>query len=738
MICEACRDRNFECSYREGEPKGRPKSLSVTTPYTAAKTTDDTSTANGIPPKDTVTNAIYNTHSNMRASSFSSSDRPGTAKGLRLEHVSVAAKLQNVFSRLTSSSAGPAMDRLDMKIDLFREHMSAHSSVLVDTSVPTSLSNDLSYEDIFFSISQELIEMLALRLGEIGCRQLDLSRSRYFLKSYTIDTATTMFDSSDWPMDPIQQARTLASVPEDIMPRVRSPLQAYDSHQVVQMHEVWFSQHPFSFMFSKTLLLRDIRQDTHDDILAAVMLADVLAAQGTDEARANSHDMYTWASIRLGAVRQDDLRLSTIQAVVLLGWHALCLGQARRALCLLFWADSTVRSLPAIKLGVNIINGIDVGKVEAENLCSTHWLTFSISVWIVMQTKVPGRDSPPWDVPDALPPPDRTMLNTFNLDRASYNFSTLQSQEGTYCELWLLSHVAAFTSHIYALCPRILPPRMETVKPAESWQSHILTHLRNLADPMEDILILCTQARHVLLDLVQTLESHVQHTHSQALTLSIAHTIMIHLLLPSSESSSSGTNSLGARRVLAAGGIHRLFSDFRSSLTALLKVFGVLKNTTQLMPARNRITMSQRASTNDAIMYLALDACGRGLKSLWTLGRSGTETERHFLKEKTDELLAVATDLHAFSKKLDSVSPANMGGVTEQLENVICQFMSLQYEDNEERWLGTTPPSDMELMLPSHDFGDMRMDDMGTKLMEHDMMNGFMPMLPVDCVTNDW
>jgi hypothetical protein len=470
-----------------------------------------------------------------------------------------------------------------------------------------------------------------------------------------------------------------------------TPLQEYNAHLTIQMLEIWFSQHPLSFIFPKTLLLRDIRHDTHDEILLAAILADVQYAQDNEESRNKGTKLFKWAATKLQEIPQCNIKLSTIQAVVLLGWRSLCSGSARRAMCYFVWAGYAIHSLPTPVLLQNTINGIDVGEIERESLCNAHWLIFSVNLWAMMQMDSPGCEMPPSSAPSSFPPVDESASASFKLDRTSYNFSTLQNQERMFRELWLLSHVAATTSHIYALYPRSLPQQNTNDQGSACWQSHTLDQLRRLSSPTQDISMLCTRVRRVLLDSVQLVETHVQHSHSQALALSASHTMIIHFLVPSP--SSNGNSYAGSMsRVFAAGGIDQLIVDFCHSATSLLKVFSVLENS-HPDGRSDRIVMSQRPSSIYDIFALALDACGRGMNSIYLLGQTGTEIERKAVRDRTIELARLATELHAFSKDLNLVSTSRLKLVKKQLKNAMAQFTSLQLDMPMSSTYSSTGPS---------------------------------------------
>ncbi|KAG9238213.1 hypothetical protein BJ875DRAFT_513972 [Amylocarpus encephaloides] len=664
-ICSACRERNIECSYRVGGPKGRPRGPS-------RASTEDTSIKSGVSTPST--DSLQWRGGSPVKNAYLDGSNPDVPDR------SVATNLQSMFNRLMGDRSESTTHHSNLVLDNFNKQIPragrpAKCGGSPQSPMPTSIGKPISYEGLFFILAQELIEMIALRFGDLGCHQLEAGRSRYFVKSFMADTVECMFDRVESFPSTDKGNSPPSGFGQPLTPG-STPLQEYNGHLTVQMLEIWFSQHPLSFIFPKTLLLRDIRHDTHDEILLAAILADVQYAQDNEESRNKGSKLFRWAAAKLREVSQNNIRLSTIQAVILLGWRSLCSGNARRAMCYFVWAGYAIHSLPTPPLGVNTINGIDVGEIERESLCNAHWLIFSVNLWAMMQMDAPGCEMPPSSAPSSFPPVDESASASFKLDRTSYNFSTLQNQERMFRELWLLSHVAATTSHIYALYPRSLP--QEDISDPGCWQQSTLEQLRRLSSPTTDISMLCTRVRRVLLDSVQLVETHVQHSHSQALALSASHTMIIHFLVPSPASSTNGNSYAGSMsRVFAAGGIDQLIVDFCYSATSLLKVFSVLDNADREGAHSDRVVMSQRPSSIYDIFALALDACGRGMNSIYLLGQNGSELERKCVRDRTGELYRLATELHAFSKELNLVSTTRLKTVKKQLKNAITQFGSL-------------------------------------------------------------
>lgn len=600
---------------------------------------------------------------------------------------SIAAQLNHAFSWTHESfrqSAGKPVTSSELKVSMISDYIARHGNTIVDFSLDGHNGQGLSYEDIFFTISQELIELLALRLGEIGCSRIDQGRSNYFVRSFMIESCTSMFDI------PVEQH--LPSESPSGANFARDPFMAYDNQAIPQLVEMWFSQHPFSFMISKTLLLREIRQDTYDPILLAVMIADVESAGSSSTTQTRSQSLYAWVAAHLGRTSKSDIQLSTIQAIMLLGWHTLCIGQARRALVFLSWADDQIRNISMSDKGINIVNGVDISAIEAETFKNTQWLLYSILLWILMQTHISTRDLLPWDAPASLPVAEANSLAMLQLDRASGWFSTLPIQEAAYEELWMLSYISAFVSQIYKICPRVLPLVTEAEPDKVDWRSDLWRRLRGLSDPVEDNVLICTQVRHLLHELIQTspLQSR-QDSDARALELSVVHTILIHLLLPASLGFNFGSRNVptqpfevdpgGGRRILAAGGIDKLTDEYYNSARALFQLFTALQQKHLGSRAPSRITMSQRRSTKAYIILLGLDACVRGLYSLWSLSRYGSDFERQYLATRQQELQALAADWHSFARPLHCSDGPRLSAIVEKLEVVMCYFCGVEMED---------------------------------------------------------
>lgn len=589
--------------------------------------------------------------------------------------VSVAATLQNMLSRLLDPEVEGSNHPSEHLLDAFRRQLPPVNAGLNKDNLMSMSETSISYEDLFFILAQECIEMLTVRFGELGCDQLEHGRSRYFARSLGRDPSTMMFDSL------LPTSDGYAGGPDESggsTTETINPLREYNNHTTIQMLEIWFSQHPFSFILSKTLLLRDIRHDTHSELLLAAMLADVQRGQDGQDADAKGENLFRWATAQLHEQSQEHINLTTIQAVLLLGWRSLCSSQARRAICYFIWASYAIQTVPTPQLGHNTINGIDVGEIESECTCNLHWLIFSINLWAMMQVDSPGCSLPSASAPITFPAAEESASANLKLDRTSYNISTLQNQERMFRDLWLLSHVSATVSHIHALYPSSPTLEIEDEDPSW-WQSHTLRQLQHLSSPPQDISLVCRNVRHVLLGAVQRVEARANHSNAHALALSASHTMMIiHFLVPSPMSifPISGQTS----RILAAGGIEQLVSDFCYSVTALLKVLSTLHDRDREGANTDRAVMSpRRPSSIIDIFALALDACGRGLNSLFSIGQTGSEQEQKCIGDRKPELARLANELHACSD-LSLLSNFRLRTAKKQLETALSQFLDLHFD----------------------------------------------------------
>ncbi|MCJ1377501.1 hypothetical protein MMC17_000596 [Xylographa soralifera] len=523
---------------------------------------------------------------------------------------SIAAELQRIFNKIFVNHEKDATHPIDNAFITFANKNENDNDVPKNPASPAYCT--MSYEGLFFVIAQEFVELVALRFGDLGCDYLEASQSRYMITCLTHDKTNSMFDSV---MDP------------------GTPFIGYNNPQTVQTIEVWFSSHPLSFILSKTILLRSLRNNTCDKILLAVILADVNCAQEDEQARSGGQEMFRWVQYHLHVRSIEDATLPNVQALVILGWHELCASRARRAVCYLGLAGCLINELPQQEVDLNLVNGVDVGEVQLEMICNVHWLVFSITLWALMQIDSHVSELLPATAPTSFPPVDESASALFKLDKASDNLSTLPNQARMFRELWPLSHIASTAAHIYALYPR--KPNIEETSQLSSWQDRTLHQLRHLSSVGQDISLLCTKIRHVLINAIELIQTHVENRLSQALVLSAYHTMIIHLLFPRLDNGSE---------VVPLS--NRLIGDILASAQALLKIFSVVDR-----PAdSSRVVMGFRPSSIADVFALGLDACGRAFDRVYDCCIKGSEAEKRAISERAGDLLELATALHSFSK----------------------------------------------------------------------------------------
>lgn len=490
---------------------------------------------------------------------------------------------------------------------------------------------------------KDFVEMVALQFGDLGCDQVEDDGFRLFKRCLAMDDTQNMFDQPT---------------------EAQNPLLKYNDHQTLQMVDVWFSHHPLAVIISKTLLLRSCRDGAHDNILLAVILADVKFAENDAEAREKGIEIFRWANSKLFDISNTNVDLVTVQALTLLGWHELCAASARRSICYFLHASNLVTSLQAPTIRLNQINGMDIGEVEAELARSIRWITFSVVLWAFMQMDAPIMELLPSSSSTSFPPIDETSSKVLALDFASDNISTLPHQAKTIRDLWPISHVASTTAHIYALYPR----KQILAEPSKraSWHTRTLRQLQRLSSPLqntpEDVSTLCSKVRHVLVGALELFEPHAGCEISQSIVLSAYHTMIVHFLFPRSP-------DLSGSMPVTDG----LIEDVSRSARALLQVSPALERPQD----SGRMTMGSCPCTIAEVFVLGLDACGRALAYFQSRSQLNVEPEASLVSAKNQELASLASDLRVLSKHENLSQIKRTKAVKKQLKQVVQTFHGL-------------------------------------------------------------
>ncbi|CAG8981763.1 hypothetical protein HYALB_00004705 [Hymenoscyphus albidus] len=432
------------------------------------------------------------------------------------------------------------------------------------------------------------------------------------------------------------------------------------------------------------------RNGTQYEILVAAMLADVQYGQRNEPDYGEGGKLFNWITLKLQEIAEDEFSLSAIQAVILLGWRCLCFGNARRALCYLFWAEEALYSLPTPQTGVNTINGIDVGKIEQESYRNASWLVFFIKLWAMLQLNITGYESPPPGPPPSIST-DESSLQSFKLDRASHNLATLQTQERMYREMCLLGHVTYITGRVLAT----YTPEEKTDRPRiyQSSNSQPNQGFMNMPNT-------CLTIHAELLGSFPSLKNDLQYStgYHHGLALCASHTLLIHSLVykMNSDVYKSTTNST---HLIAMGSLCQPILDFCASAKSLLEFFSTFHNTDYEGANTSSALMSQQLPNKHDLLALSLNACGQAMNTIYIQGQNGTEMVRNCIRENASELARLATELRAFSKDFCFIS-TRLKGAKKLPKNAIYQFTAPQMGLSGSYTSASTPSRMGSLKIP--------------------------------------
>lgn len=553
----------------------------------------------------------------------------------------VAADLQQIFSRLFDAQRLEDTETYASAISALSRKNSENQFSIQGRD--TSSRPTITYEEPMHILIKDFVGMVAQQFGDLGCDQAEDNGTRLFKSCLAMDDTRDMFEQST---------------------EGQNPLLEYNDHQILQMVDVWFSHHPLAVIISKTLLLRSCRDGAQDNILLAVIVADVKFAEDDSEARDKGSEIFRWANSKLFDISSTTVDLVTVQALVMLGWYELCAARVRRSICYFLHASKLVTGLQAPTIRMNQINGMDIGEVEAELARSIRWITFSVILWAFMQMDAPIMELLPSSASTSFPPMDATFSKVFALDSASDNISTLPHQAKTIRDLWPISHVASTTAHIYALFPR----QQILAEPSKraSWHTRTLRQLQRLSSPLqntpEDVSTLCSKVRHVLVGALELFEPHAGCEISQSIVLSAYHTMIIHFLFPR-------TRNLSGSMLVTES----LIEDVCRSARALLQVSPALERPQD----SGRMTMALCPCTIAEVFVLGLEACGKAFAYFQNRSRLNVEPEASLISAKQKELSTLAQDLRVLSKHGNLRQSKSAQAVKKELKQVVQRFDGL-------------------------------------------------------------
>lgn len=559
------------------------------------------------------------------------------------EEKSVAAELEQMFDEDFKGAGLEGKNAFQGTLASFHRKFNNNPLTTRESLLgfhPTEPSNrTISYDKLFYIMSEELVEMLSFQFGSLADPHLGQENARFFAFSLLNDNTSDMFK----PTTKVEQ----------------DPLATIENTWILQMIEVWFSVHPLSNVISKTLFLREYRNSSHDVALLAVIIADasyVHEDKADQAAKQKNESFYQWTVLQLWTRPARTCNLSTVQTLILLGWHELCLARARRATCYLGYAGRVVATMQNDSIqppdtGFSQINGVDVGKIDTELIQNMYWLTFAITLWSFMQLDQPFMQLLPANIPIDFPPIDESFSTVIQLDIASHNVSTVQKQSRIIRELWPLSYIASTTAHIYALLPR--EHGTNEAPRSLSWQSRPLYQLRGLLSLNHDLSVLCINIRQILTDAINALESNVKNVLSKALVLTPYHTMIIHMLFPRLDSTDA--------RVIVT---EKLLDEFGTSARSLVDTFSAVEREDD----NNRLITSIQSSTFADIFVLGLDACGRAIDYFQSRSQEGTESEVEIISKGKKDLISYAIAMHKIAKSERLLTAKNIRAVKKRLK----------------------------------------------------------------------
>ena len=649
-VCAACSARNLDCVYGREASKGRPRGSTSNSSSNRSASYKDTKSAgqraaqnsNRQPdePMPTFVDPVICKQQSRDASPTLSTDLSSfKAFGSNTKHNElIATELENSFRRIfldhppQDTILGGPIPPMEPTRPIW-EAVAAEDPVPTftsGTSTPTTTTTapvTVTYKRLFFGLVPGLVELVSARFGSLGFCHSDDTLTQYFASSLAQDRTISMFDTNT---------------------SVEAPPK-YNDHQVCQMVELWFFHHPLSFIISKTLLLHGYRSGTHDESLLAIILAGASFALN-DAGSKPGQNLFQWAQSRLCHRNTGSLGLASIQSLILLGWHEICMSRARRGDCYLEMArvaiiDFHTRLNETPRTDIDWINGVDVGKVELELSQRMYWLTFALELWAALQKDVPFLHPMPPDVEVKFPPLDEASSAVLTLDKESGNIATLRAQEKAMRELWPLSHIASTIESIYALYPRQLA--VAATFPASGWVSQTLPRLRHLLDSPNNLADVCHRIRDILADGLDKFQAGMGSHPSEIFTLSVYRTLIIHLLFPRPSSGES------APRMTEA-----VLNDTMRFVTAFKDMLNSLD---QPHLAQNVLVESSEPA-NAQMLVLGLDTCSRALYQLYALSKAGSPLDQDRMMMRQGELVRLTRDLHVISKhpKLRAVPTLSM------------------------------------------------------------------------------
>ncbi|KAF0321441.1 protein kinase subdomain-containing protein [Colletotrichum asianum] len=578
-ICEACRKQNVDCVYDWDSRPTKPRPIS-------RDGSRRNSNADGTISVPVMRRQRSSTAGSSRSTLFLENPTFSAENAMvSSDCEDVATVLEEIFQANFGEDLGlgtkPEFQGNDAT---FSHALQRNPSGQGGNSNSKSFQRDPKFTSILHFLAHDLVSLVVDKVGSLGSTFLEHGGGRFYSSTLASDTTPTMFD---------------ATLPGP------SPLSEYGTRQIGQLVDVWYSAQPLSFLVSKTLLLRALRDSAHNEILLAVILADASMSLGDEIAVGKAHTLFSWAASQLHnrplptvathpGMPGDGVSLpslSTAQTLMLLGWNALCQKQIRCATC---YIDLAGRIATEIKeristsggfLVTSRINGIDVCEVEKEIAAYLYWTTYALNLWISLQTRTLVSQLQPTSAASILLPADESSSALMRLDEISDNFSTLQKQKEMIKDIWPLAHVASTAAYIFNTY-------LETGSP-------------------ENASAVCHEAYRVLAENIFVVNLQPAPASSRYFVLAMYHTMSIHLLFPST-GASPPTNSL----LLHDAAVESFLLSAQESASIMLQSGEHEEPVLSSLPIQNRRNIPD-------IFCPTMDACARGLSFLYARKASG-------------------------------------------------------------------------------------------------------------------
>ncbi|KAM0338704.1 hypothetical protein ACHAPU_011227 [Fusarium lateritium] len=420
IICEACRKQGADCIYDFEPPRPKVRNLSF-----------DNGKANNLLQVRSEVELPDSKRKRSCSANSASSMSPGRV------HEELAA-------------LGDGVESLAASLEhMFRDKFSQLVFGEPGCTQPQLNNNETRCVGLLPLMAFDLVASIGHRYSDLGHSQPNDPNNYLVSSGLSSDSTTTMFDSTT---------------------SYCNPLSSLSHRHRNQLIDVWFSAHPLTFLLSKTLLLREIREDTCDEILMAVMLADASFVVGEDPAAARGHELLLWAKTQLqmrpsyrpsqdsdavysGVPTRVYKGVTTAQTLVLLAWNALSSQEFRRAVCYIEVASQVVAEIKdAMAKDVtppnsSRINGVDVLDVEKEIVSNLWWTIFSLNLWSSIQTGLMPATTPSTFSLDSLPAKETSSVS-IQLDLVSENLNTLQKQKSNIREMWPVAHLVNTVAYL--------------------------------------------------------------------------------------------------------------------------------------------------------------------------------------------------------------------------------------------------------------------------------------------------